>query len=100
MRIEILYFDGCPHFPAARDLLRAIVREERVQAEVSEIEVKDASAVRRFRFIGSPTIRINGLDIEADARNVVGVGLACRYYRNGLPSAAKIRAALKEAQNE
>jgi hypothetical protein len=98
MRIEILYFDGCPHFPATRDLLRAIVREERVQAEVSEIEVKDASAVQRLQFIGSPTIRINGLDIQADARNVAGVGLACRRYPNGLPSEAMIRAALKEAR--
>ena len=98
MRIEILYFDGCPHFAAARDLLRAILRAERVQAEVSEIEVTDASAARRLHFFGSPTIRINGLDIEADARNVAGVGLACRRYPNGLPSEAMIRAALKEAR--
>lgn len=97
MRIEILYFVGCPHFPPARDLLRAIVRKDRVQAEVSEIEVKDASAARRLQFIGSPTIRINGLDIEADARNVAGVGVACRRYPNGLPSEAMIRVALKEA---
>ena len=98
MRIEILYFDGCPHFPAARDLLRAILREERVRAEVSEIEVTDASAARRLQFIGSPTIRINGLDIEADARNEAGVGLACRRYPNGSLSEAMIRVALKEAQ--
>lgn len=35
--------EGCPHSPSARDLLRAIVREDGVHAEVSEIEVKDAS---------------------------------------------------------
>lgn len=97
MRIEILYLHGCPHFPAARDLLGAIVRDEGVQADVSEIEVKDASAARSLQFIGSPTIRINGLDIEADARNVAEVGLACRRYPNGLPSEAVIRAALREA---
>ena len=76
------------------------MREEGVQAELSEIQVKDASAARRLHFIGSPTIRINGLDIEADARNVAGVGLACRRYQYGLPSEAMIRAALKEAQQE
>ena len=100
MKIEILYFDGCPHFPPARELVRAIVREEGVQAEVSEIDVKDASAALSLRFIGSPTIRINGLDIEVDARNVTGVALACRCYPHGLPSEAMIRAALKEAHEQ
>lgn len=100
MRIEILYFDGCPHFPPARDLVRAIMCEEGVQAEVSEIEVKDASTAQSLQFIGSPTIRINGLDIEADARKMAGVRLACRRYPDGLPSEAMIRAALKEAQEQ
>jgi hypothetical protein len=98
MRIEILYFDGCPHFPPARDLVRVILDAEEVQAEVSEIEIKDASEARRLQFIGSPTIRINGLDVEVGARNAPPVGLACRRYPDGLPSAAMIRAALKEAQ--
>jgi hypothetical protein len=97
MRIELLYFDGCPNFLPTRDLLRQILREEGVPAAISEIEVKDASAAQKLRFIGSSTIRINGLDIEADARNVERVGLACRRYANGLPSQAMIRAALKEA---
>lgn len=98
MRIEILYVEDCPNFLPARDLLKAILREEGVQVDVSEIEVKDASAARRLQFSGSPTIRINGLDIETDARSVPGVGFSCRRYRNGLPSEAMIRAALKEAQ--
>ena len=100
MRIEILYFDGCPHFPPARDLIQVILDQEGVQAEVSEIEIKDALEARRLQFMGSPTIRINGVDIEADARNVAEAGLACRRYPNGLPSAAMIRAALKEAWEE
>ena len=98
MRIEILYFDGCPHFPPVRDLVQVILDQEEVQAEVSEIEIKDASEARRLQFMGSPTIRINGLDVEVGARNAAPVGVACRRYPNGLPSAAMIRAALQEAQ--
>ena len=68
-----------------------------MDAEVLVVKVNDASTAQRLQFIGSPTIRINGLDIEADVRALEGGRLACRRYSGGLPSEAMIRAALKEA---
>ena len=67
MRIEVLYFEGCPNYVPTIDRLRTVLREEGMNVEVLEVEVKNAAAAERLRFIGSPTIRINELDMEAAA---------------------------------
>ena len=98
MKIEILYLDGCPNYAPALERLRAVLLREGLPAEISEIAVKDESESKALKFIGSPSIRVNGLDIEPESRNVEGTGFACRRYPGGLPSEEMIRLALKEAQ--
>jgi hypothetical protein len=98
--IEVLYFDGCPNHLPAMERVRAIAQQEGVYAEVSEIEVKDESTAKALAFPGSPTIRINGLDIEPAMRGSADTGFACRRYQGGLPSEAMIRAALREARDQ
>ena len=97
MKIEVLYFDGCPNHLPAMERVRAIVQQEGICAEVSEIEVEDESTAKALAFPGSPTIRIDGLDIEPAMRGSADTGLACRCYPGGRPSDAIIRAALREA---
>jgi hypothetical protein len=96
MIVEVLYFEGCPNHRAAVDRLRMVLGQEQLPAEVSEIEVKDESAAKALKFFGSPTIRINGIDIDPDSRNVAETGFACRWYSSGQPSEEMIRAALRE----
>jgi hypothetical protein len=98
MRIEVLYFEGCPNYLPAVDRLRNVLQQEGLPAEVAEIEVKDESGAKVLKFFGSPTIRVNGLDIESDCRNVEETGFACRRYSGGLPSEQMIRTAIKEAR--
>ncbi len=97
MKIEVLYFEGCPNYLPAVDRLKAVLQKAGLPTEVSEIEVTDESAARALRFFGSPTIRINGFDIDADSRCVKDTGFACRRYPGGLPSEEMIRTALREA---
>jgi hypothetical protein len=98
MKIEVLYFNGCPnHLPAAARV-RAILRQEGVSGEVLEVEVKDESMAQALAFPGSPTIRIDGLDIEPAVRGSADIGLACRRYPDGLPSEKMIRAAVWDAR--
>jgi Domain of unknown function (DUF2703) len=97
MKIEVLYFEGCPNYPPAVDRLKSVLRQAGLPTEVSEIEVTDASAAKTLKFFGSPTIRVNGFDIEADFRDVNDTGFACRRYSGGLPSEEMIRTALREA---
>src|SRR5882724_5597494 len=98
MKIEVLYFADCPNHAPAVDRLRTVLRQEGLSDEVSEIEVKDESAAKALKFFGSPTIRVNGLDIETDSRNFHETGFACRRYSGGLPSEEMIRTALREAR--
>ncbi len=97
MKIEILYIAGCPNYDASLARLRKVLRQEGVAAQLSEIEVKDEAAARALNFIGSPTIRVNGLDIEIESRNMNEPAFACRRYAGGAPSEAMIRSALREA---
>jgi hypothetical protein len=97
MKIEVLYFEGCPNHLPAVERLRFVLRQEGVAGDVAEIEVKDASAAQMLAFPGSPTIRVNGVDIEPAARDSVQAGFACRRYPGGLPSEELIRAAVREA---
>lgn len=98
MTIEVLYFKDCPNFGPAMDRLRAVLRQEGLPVEVSQIEVRDAAAAKDLKFFGSPTIRVNGLDIETDSRVAMETAYACRRYPGGLPPEEMIRAALREAR--
>jgi hypothetical protein len=100
MTIEFLYFKECPNYAPAMDRLRAVLRQEGLSADVAEIEVKDAGAAKELQCIGSPTIRVNGLDIDADSRTVTETAFACRRYPGGLPPEEMIRAALREARGK
>ena len=99
MRIEVLYFRGCPHHRPAVDRLKTILVQEGLPAELSEIEIRDDSTAKAENFFGSPTIRVNGLDIEVQFRKTGYTGFACRRYPGGIPSEEMIRLALREAQS-
>lgn len=101
MKVEILYFDGCPNHAAAIDRIREVLRQEGISAEVSEVKVADEATARATGFLGSPSIRISGRDLEPTAPSSKAFGMACRTYleegkRVGLPSRESIRAALRE----
>jgi hypothetical protein len=97
VKIELLYIADCPNYPVARERVKAALSREGLQAEIQETLVLDESQARALRFPGSPTIRVNGLDVERESRSDDFAGLACRWYQNGLPSEELIRAALREA---
>jgi hypothetical protein len=100
--VEILYFDGCPNADGARALVARVAAEVGAAAQVRLVRVADTDAAVRQRFLGSPTIRVDGRDIEpgADARDEYV--LACRIYRTqdgfaGQPQEMWLRHALTEA---
>lgn len=103
--IEILYFEGCPTHAQARERVEQVLRDERQKAQISVIAIISMEDARAQRFIGSPTIRINGRDVEKKARDSRDFGYGCRIYMDegrprGLPSVQTIREALIEALAE
>jgi hypothetical protein len=79
--IEILTFDGCPNREPAIEFVSRVTRERGIDAEVEVIDVPDAEAARQTRFLGSPTIRVDGHDIEPGADARTDYALSCRVFR-------------------
>jgi len=96
--IEVLVFPDCPNRVAAAALAREVAQALGIPAEVREVEVRDTAEAERLRFLGSPSVRVDGRDVEAGAEARSGYGLACRTYgASGVPPRALVEAALRVA---
>lgn len=80
MRIEVLYFDGCPGYTEVRERLPLLLEQTGVDADIEERRVDSEQAARRERFLGSPTVRVDGRDVDRTATDRAGYGLRCRLY--------------------
>jgi hypothetical protein len=101
-RVEILYFEGCPHWEAAQALVEDVVDRLAVDADIRLVAVADPQDAASKRFLGSPTVRVDGRDVEPGADTRADFSYACRGYRSdgglsGLPERRFIVAALAEA---
>lgn len=98
--IDFLYSEDCPSHERALDLLKQVVRDEDVRARIRIHRIKTDDEAAELRFPGSPTIRVNGADIDPVPPDAFG--LACRAYghENGgvsaLPPRDRIVAALRD----
>jgi hypothetical protein len=103
MRIELLYFDGCPSYEELLPRLRELVTKVRPDAEVELRRIETSEEAEHERFLGSPTVRVDGADIDPDAARRTDFGLECRLYRSegavsGTPPDAWIEAALRQGR--
>jgi len=95
--IELLYFDGCP---SHEQLLPTITQlAAQAGAELRLRRVESPEAAERERFLGSPTIRVDGVDVDPGAAERTDFGLKCRIYRSAagqspLPPEPWLRTAL------
>ena len=80
MKIELLYFDGCPNYEALVPQLRRILAREGIEADVQLRRVETQEQAARLRFLGSPTVRVGGSDVEEAAKARRDFGLKCRLY--------------------
>ena len=80
MRVELLWWEGCPSHPETLADLRRSLTDEGVEAEVEMVEVESDEQARAERFPGSPTIRIDGDDIFPCPEGEP-YSLTCRVYR-------------------
>ncbi len=97
MKIEILYFEGCPNSAPTGDLVNQVVKELGVDASISTVEVNDADQARRHRFFGSPSVHVNGIDVDPAVRSRTDYAYGCRMYGNvGIPPREMIETAIRE----
>ena len=96
--IELLYFDGCPSHERLLPTVRRLAEEAGAELRLRRVETPEAAQVARF--LGSPTVRVDGADVDPQARQRSDFGLKCRIYRTDhgqtpLPPEQWIRAALE-----
>ena len=96
MRVEVLYFDGCPTYRQAEKTLRGVFAQEDTKVELVAINTDEEA--QRLRFPGSPTIRVNGEDLFP-MPDRAGYALGCRMYATpeglkGSPTAEMLEEAL------
>jgi hypothetical protein len=97
MKIEVLYVPGCPNYRPALERIQKVLESESLRADIERIPVSSEVAAKALEFPGSPTIRVNGTDVEPNHKNATG--LACRLYPNsGVPSEKMLRIALSRAK--
>lgn len=102
MKIEVLYVSDCPnHYPVVTTITE-ILKECGLEEQISEIEVTDSEHAIAMAFPGSPTVRVDGADIEGDLPHVNAYGLTCRTYmvngkRQGVPHRDWIHDAIMRA---
>ena len=105
MTIEVLYFEGCPNYEATLKRVQQTLKDLGIKQKVLEVIITTPKMAESFRFLGSPTVLVNGQDVEPSARNSNQIGFGFRSYscgdqRVGIPGEDLIRAALVEAQSQ
>ncbi len=100
MRIEVLYTPGCPNYLPAVERIERVLASESLPAEIRSVAVSSDAEAIELMFPGSPTIRVDGEDVEPD--QTITPGLKCRLYANlsGVPSEEMLRLALSRAKEK
>lgn len=74
MKIEILMSPGCGHGAKTQALVADVVRESAPGVEIATTIVETVEDAERLGFVGSPSVRVNGQDIDPEAPSSVGLG--------------------------
>ena len=99
-KVELLWFEGCTNHPAARSMLEEVIAELAPGTPVREIDASNPAIADRLRFPGSPTIRVDGVDVDPTYVDPGDYTPRCRLYRTstglrGLPERHWIEDAIR-----
>ena len=103
--VLFLYYEDCPSHEVALARLREVLDEEGIATEIEVVRVDTDDQAQQLAFVGSPTIRIAGRDIDPPPAGAQ-YALTCRAYRREdgritpLPTHEMIRRALRNAAGD
>ncbi len=80
-QVELLFFDGCPNHERYLPRLRELIARAGTPAQLELLRVNSDQDAQESRFLGSPTVRVDGHDVEPEADAREDFGLQCRLYR-------------------
>ncbi len=98
--VEFLWFSECPHHSTARRLLQDVIARVAPETPIHDVDATDPAVADRIRFPGSPTIRVDGRDVDPNHIDSGDYTPRCRLYRTreglrGLPERRWIEDALR-----
>jgi hypothetical protein len=73
--VHILYTQGCPNLTPTIDLIERVASDIGTNLTIEQVLVTSQEEAVRHRCLGSPTIQINGVDIESGAGESMAFGL-------------------------
>ncbi len=79
MNVSLLYLDGCPNWEQTLADVRDVLVEYHVDTDVKLIRISSQEQAEEMEFLGSPTVRVEGMDVEPDILES-GFNLECRVY--------------------
>tara|TARA_E500000318_G_scaffold85651_4_gene81901 strand:+ start:91795 stop:92106 length:312 start_codon:yes stop_codon:yes gene_type:complete len=102
MNVRIVYFEGCPNAEPAESLVREVAADLGIQANTERVEVSTPEDAVREQMYGSPTIQIEGVDVDPEKRSGEDYSFGCRVFNgaHGLPPREMLINALKEADQQ
>ncbi len=100
--VELLWFADCPNHTTARQMLQEVIAELVPGTRIRDLDATDPIAAQQARFPGSPTIRVDGLDVDPSYVDPGDYTPRCRLYRTaaglrGLPDRRWVEDALRRA---
>jgi hypothetical protein len=103
MTLELLYFNDCPNHQQLLERLPQLLKRSGLQPELALRRIESTEEAQRERFLGSPTVRVDGHDIEPQAERRTDYGMKCRLYRttaglSGQPEGEWLLEALRRSE--
>ncbi len=80
MKIEFLFSKSTGRGKEAEEALKQAIEATEIGAEVTYTEVADSEDAKHKRFLGSPSVRVNGIDVEYGDREPDEYQAGTRYY--------------------
>jgi hypothetical protein len=80
MKIELFYIDDCPGYKTALKYIDEALKEKGLKVPVEMVKITGDEDAARHRFLGSPSVRIDGRDIEPGTEKIKVFSLRCRLY--------------------
>jgi len=68
IKVEVLYSEGCLRTPLTIARIQEVSDKIGVGIDLSTMEIDTFDKIMEWNFIGSPTVRINGVDIDPSSR--------------------------------
>jgi hypothetical protein len=98
MKVELLYFDGCPSWQSGLQNLHSALKANGLDVSVELVQVMDYDDAARKKFLGSPSFRINGIDLWNEERDTYSLN-CCLYATpegmKGSPSVSMLQGEIR-----